>query len=139
MGPDTFRGRENPSILTCKAKRQQTCACASIPECFDMAWDEHVQVFGPPHTRRVHRARIKSSIQETVAYLQRLGAEDMDLICEYSRWVLESDQAAGLRVFTGAPRPAPPPFANPARRSFPGTRSSAVPGLRSARAALVPA
>ena len=44
-----------------------------------------------------------------MAYLQRLGAEDMDLICEYSRWVLESDQAAGLRVFTGASRPAPPP------------------------------
>ena len=44
---------------------------------------------------------IEEGLEPTVAYLQQLGAEETDLICEYSTWVLETDEGFGLRIFTG--------------------------------------
>ena len=44
---------------------------------------------------------IEEGLQEIVSYLQQLGPEEIDLICEYSTWVLETDANFGLRIFTG--------------------------------------
>ena len=43
-----------------------------------------------------------AGVQATVAYLQQLGGADVALVCEYSKWVLESDAAEGLRIFTSS-------------------------------------
>ncbi|XAO26749.1 hypothetical protein I312_105589 [Cryptococcus bacillisporus CA1280] len=37
----------------------------------------------------------------TVSYLHKLGVPDLDLILEFSKWILEEDPAMGLTVFTG--------------------------------------
>jgi tetratricopeptide (TPR) repeat protein len=50
---------------------------------------------------------IEEGLQETVAYLQQLGPEETDLICEYSSWVLETNEDFGLRIFTGVAGPKP--------------------------------
>ena len=47
---------------------------------------------------------LEEGLQETVTYLQQLGAEDTDLICEYSTWVLEEDEGWGLKIFTASDR-----------------------------------
>ncbi|XP_022091314.1 vam6/Vps39-like protein [Acanthaster planci] len=38
--------------------------------------------------------------ERTVAYLQRLGHEHMDTICEYAKWVLKAHPEDGLKIFT---------------------------------------
>ncbi|XP_071480649.1 vam6/Vps39-like protein [Diadema antillarum] len=38
--------------------------------------------------------------ERTVAYLQRLGADHFELICEYAQWVLKSHPEDGLKIFT---------------------------------------
>jgi hypothetical protein len=40
-------------------------------------------------------------MRSTVEYLQRLGAKDEELVCEFSVWILKKDQRAGLSIFTG--------------------------------------
>ena len=47
---------------------------------------------------------LEEGLQETVTYLQQLGPEDTDLICEYSTWVLEEDEGWGLKIFTASDR-----------------------------------
>ncbi|KJE00813.1 hypothetical protein I311_05610, partial [Cryptococcus gattii NT-10] len=37
----------------------------------------------------------------TISYLHKLGVPDLDLILEFSKWILEEDPAMGLTVFTG--------------------------------------
>ena len=49
---------------------------------------------------------IEEGLQETVSYLQQLGAEEIDLVCDYSTWVLETDENFGLRIFTAKPTSA---------------------------------
>ena len=38
-------------------------------------------------------------VDATVDYLQQLGPEYIDLILEFSRWVLKADKAAGFAIF----------------------------------------
>ena len=50
-----------------------------------------------------HRHREDSPLkgrERTVAYLQNLGPDHFEIICEFSKWVLEEDEAVGLSVFT---------------------------------------
>jgi hypothetical protein len=44
----------------------------------------------------------------TVHYLHGLGAENIDLVLHFSKWLLEAHPQAGLRVFTAAPHPFDP-------------------------------
>ncbi|KIR39958.1 hypothetical protein I307_04942 [Cryptococcus deuterogattii 99/473] len=37
----------------------------------------------------------------TISYLHKLGVPDLDLILEFSKWILEEDPGIGLTVFTG--------------------------------------
>ena len=39
-------------------------------------------------------------ISRTITYLQRLGPADIDLILEFSGWVLDEDGEEGLTIFT---------------------------------------
>lgn len=38
--------------------------------------------------------------EKTVQYLQHLGQEHLEIICEYARWVLQNDPELGLKIFT---------------------------------------
>ncbi|KAI1284984.1 Vam6/Vps39-like protein [Halotydeus destructor] len=38
--------------------------------------------------------------EQTIDYLQRLGAENLDLIFEYATWVIKESSEDGLRIFT---------------------------------------
>ena len=50
-----------------------------------------------------HRHREDSPLkgrERTVAYLQNLGPDHFEIICEFSKWVLDEDEAVGLTIFT---------------------------------------
>lgn len=38
--------------------------------------------------------------EKTVQYLQHLGQEDLEIICEYAKWVLQNEPELGLKIFT---------------------------------------
>ena len=41
-----------------------------------------------------------SGYEKTVQYLQHLGQDQLEIICEYARWVLQNDAELGLKIFT---------------------------------------
>jgi len=41
-----------------------------------------------------------SGYEKTVQYLQHLGQEQLEIICEYARWVIENDPNLGFKIFT---------------------------------------
>lgn len=41
-----------------------------------------------------------SGYEKTVQYLQHLGQEHLEIICEYARWVLQNEPEIGLKIFT---------------------------------------
>lgn len=41
-----------------------------------------------------------SGYEKTVQYLQHLGQEQLEIICEYARWVIENDPELGFKIFT---------------------------------------
>lgn len=41
-----------------------------------------------------------SGYEKTVQYLQHLGQDQLEIICEYARWVLQNDPELGLKIFT---------------------------------------
>ena len=41
---------------------------------------------------------VEEKVGPTVRYLQKLGSDHFDLICESSRWIFELDRIAGLEV-----------------------------------------
>ncbi|KEI41687.1 uncharacterized protein L969DRAFT_85502 [Mixia osmundae IAM 14324] len=43
---------------------------------------------------------VAEQVEDTVAYLHRLGAENIELVCETSLWVFSLDFGAGLQIFT---------------------------------------
>ena len=50
-----------------------------------------------------HRHREDSPLkgrERTVTYLQNLGPDNFEIICEFSKWVLDEDEAVGLTIFT---------------------------------------
>lgn len=50
-----------------------------------------------------HRQRDDSPLkgrERTVTYLQNLGPDNFEIICEFSKWVLNEDEAVGLSIFT---------------------------------------
>ena len=45
-------------------------------------------------------------LDATVEYLQQLGPEYIDLILEFSKWVLKADKAVGFTIFTADDYPS---------------------------------
>lgn len=41
-----------------------------------------------------------SGYEKTVQYLQHLGQDHLEIICEYAQWVLENEPELGLKIFT---------------------------------------
>uniref|UniRef100_A0A6G1S3W6 Vam6/Vps39-like protein n=1 Tax=Aceria tosichella TaxID=561515 RepID=A0A6G1S3W6_9ACAR len=41
-----------------------------------------------------------SGYEKTVQYLQHLGQDQLEIICEYAQWVLQNDPELGLKIFT---------------------------------------
>lgn len=41
-----------------------------------------------------------SGYEKTVQYLQHLGPDQLEIICEYAQWVLQNDPELGLKIFT---------------------------------------
>lgn len=41
-----------------------------------------------------------SGYEKTVQYLQHLGPDHLEIICEYAKWVLQNEPELGLKIFT---------------------------------------
>ncbi len=48
---------------------------------------------------KVSEVPFLQGLEPTVTYLQQLGSEYIDLIVEFSKWVLKADRNAGFSIF----------------------------------------
>ena len=102
--------RTNPALVGPLLRVANRCNVAESEQMLRAAerYQELVMLY---HNRGLHRKALEllkrhankpgrmNGLDRTVEYLQRLGGEHLDIVLEFSLWVLEADAAEGFTIF----------------------------------------